>query len=379
MNGVYLHIPFCERKCNYCAFSSFCDLNEKNRYINAIINEINAFDGKKLKKNANFIVNNDNLNEIDTIYIGGGTPSLLDNNEIGMLINTIKDKFTIQEYAEVTIECNPNSFNEEKVKFYKEKGINRISIGVQSLDDEQLNFIGRLHNSKQALDAISLATEYFDNVSCDFLIGLPKQTPDDFIKTLEKVIEKGVKHISTYMLQVEGGTPLEKIVKNNPFILPDDDECVDIYQKTSNFLQKNGFLQYEISNFAKKGYESKHNLKYWNGDNYIGFGLSAHSYIFGIRYANASNFKDYYNGKLALKEVLTKKQLIEEHIMLGLRCNLGANIKYLEKLGYNIEKNENFKEFLSKNIIFKENERFFLNPKYYGVSNYVIVKLMNFD
>lgn len=377
MLGVYIHIPFCERKCIYCAFSSFCDLKEKDRYLSALKDEIDNFDYKKLEKSENYIEKNENLQKIDTIYIGGGTPSLLARGELKGILDAVKDKFTLSENSEITIECNPNSLTEEKLKFYKELGINRLSIGVQSLRDEQLKFIGRLHTSKQALDSLRLATKYFDNVSCDFLIGLPKQDGDEFIEDLSKVIEIGVKHISSYMLQVEDNTPLAKLVKNHPFVLPDDDECVDIYQKTSKFLQKNGFLQYEISNFAKYGYESRHNLKYWSGESYVGFGLFAHSYVYGRRWANSNTFQGYYQGKLALQETLNKKQLIEEHIMLGLRCELGVDIKYLEKLGYIIENNQNYHDFLAKNIIFQKNNRIYLNPQYYGVSNYVIVKLLN--
>lgn len=376
MNGVYIHIPFCERKCQYCAFSSFCDLEEKDRYINHLINEIYNFNEEKLAQNKNYIYKNSNLHDIDTIYIGGGTPSLLAIEDIEKILNAVNGKFNLQKNYEITIECNPNSLTEDKIKSYKNLGINRLSIGVQSLNDKQLSFLGRLHNSKQALDAIILSTKYFDNVSCDFLIGIPNQNAEEVVKNIEEVIKKGVKHISTYMLQVEEGSPLLQLIKRNPFLLPDDDECVDIYQKTINFLQKNSFLQYEISNLAQKGYESKHNLKYWSGENYIGFGLSAHSYINGVRYANGYNFKDYYEHKNAIKEVLTKEQLIEEHIMLGLRCTLGVNIEYLKNLGYNIEKNKNFNEFLSKNIIFKKENKFFLNPQYYGVSNYIIVKLL---
>lgn len=376
MNGIYLHIPFCERKCNYCAFSSFCNLSEKDRYIKHILEEIDEFDSKKLKKNENFTRKSENLYKIDTIYIGGGTPSLLDGNDVEKLLQAVKNKFELQKESEITIECNPNSLTEEKVIAYKNLGINRISLGIQSLQDDQLKFIGRLHDGSQALSSIELACRYFDNVSCDFLIGLPLQECDKFIQDLEKIISMGVKHISTYMLQVEEGTPLEEIVKNKPFILPDDDECVEIYKKTTEFLQKNNFFQYEISNFAKNGYESRHNLKYWNGENYIGFGLSAHLYIDGIRYANASDFEGYYNKRQQFKEALTKEQLIEEHIMLGLRSKIGVDRNYLEKLGYFIEKNENFDEFIEKKIIFIKDKRFYLNPKYYGVSNYIIVKLL---
>ena len=374
MNGIYVHIPFCERKCNYCAFSSFTNLEEKDRYFKALIREIKDFDEGKLPKNE--IFEKDDLHKIDTIYIGGGTPSLFDSGNIEKILDAIKEKFDLQKDNEITIECNPNSLDEDKIKGYRALGINRLSIGVQSLQDSQLSFIGRLHNAEQALNAIEMSHKHFDNISCDFLIGLPRQEPEEFIFDLKKVVDIGVKHISAYMLQVEDKTPLADMARKSPFILPDDDQSVEIYQKSASFLQKQGLLQYEISNFAIKGYESKHNLKYWRGDNYIGFGLSAHSYVNGVRLANANNFKDYYSHKLALKEVLDKRQLIEERLMLGLRCNLGVDLKYLEKLDYFIENNENYTNFLEKKIIFNENDRIFLNPKYYGVSNYVIVSLL---
>lgn len=384
MNGIYIHFPFCEKRCTYCAFSSFCNLQEKDRYIDKLLEEIDEFNTKNLKINENlpiFHKNNDNFDKnnilkVDSVYIGGGTPSLLEIKDSEKIFASLNKKFKVARDSEITIESNPNSLTEEKLACYKKLGINRLSLGVQSLNDEKLKFLGRLHSSSQALEAIRLAKKYFDNISVDMLIGVKGQEEQAFIDELDRLIEEGVNHISTYMLQVEEGTELARQYQKNPFLLPDEDEIVKIYEKTREFLANRGFIQYEISNFAQKNKESRHNIKYWAGENYVGFGLSAHSYIYGFRSANANNFSDYYSGKKVLYEKLDKGQLIEEAVMLGLRCYCGVDITYLRKLGYDIEKNENFSYFCDKNIIKKENNRVFLNPKYYGVSNYIIVKLL---
>ena len=360
MLGVYIHIPFCEKKCNYCAFSSFARLGEKQKYISSLVQEIGGYKGE---------------NKVDTIYIGGGTPSLLSNDELGQILNALKEKFSIEKDSEITIECNPNSLSEEKLKFYKENGVNRISIGVQRLNDEKLKILGRLHNYSQALQTIDLAKKYFENVSVDFIIGLQDEW-EQYEKEIEKLIEEKVKHISVYMLQVEEKTPLQKMVLKNPGLILEDEEYVEIYEKMVKKLKKNGFFQYEVSNFAQKGFESKHNFKYWSGENYIGFGLSAHSYIDGVRFANASNFDDYYKRKIELKEVLTDKQKVEEHIMLGLRCRNGIDKNFIKSFGYDIEKNKNYNDYLSQNILIESGDKVFLNPDYYSVNNLVIVNLL---
>ena len=364
MKGVYIHIPFCEKKCSYCAFSSFVMGKDKiDEYILHLTKEIRKRKGE----------------EVDTIYIGGGTPSLLDEKQIKDIFSALKETFKISKDVEITIECNPNSLTKEKAKLYKKLGINRISIGVQSLDDDKLKFVGRKHNAKQAKESIEIVKKCgFDNISIDLLIGLKGETEENFLSQLKILVDMGVKHISTYMLQIEDKTMLKKMVEENPNLLPNDEENVDIFEKTAKFLRKNGFLHYEVSNFAKKGFESRHNKKYWSGEEYIGFGLSAHSFEKGVRKANANTFKDYYQGKIALEEKLTDKQKIEEHIMLGLRCNLGIDTKYLERLNYNILDNENFKDFKEKGILIEEGNKVNLNPDFYVINNYVIVNLLPF-
>ena len=362
MLGIYVHIPFCEKKCNYCAFSSFSKLNEKEKYISYLTREIESFAKKNNEK-------------VDTIYIGGGTPSVLSTEEISKILETIKLNYEIAGDAEITIECNPNSITEEKLVFYKKSGVNRISIGVQRLNDDKLKILGRLHTSEQAIKSIRLAKKYFNNVSVDFIIGLNGQE-EEYEEEMQKLICENVNHISVYMLQIEDETPLKNMVEENPDIILEDDEYVKIYEKIVKKLKNNGYFQYEVSNFAQKGFESKHNFKYWTGDNYVGFGLSAHSFINGERYANAKDFEGYYAGKIVLREKLTTEQKIEEHIMLGLRCKNGINISYLKELGYDIEKNENLIQYLDAGILTKQDKQVFLNPDYYSVNNMVIVGLM---
>ncbi len=363
MLGIYVHIPFCERKCNYCAFSSFVSSEEeREKYTNFIIKEIENFAKTNPKK-------------VDTIFIGGGTPSLLENNLLGEIFKALRSGFDITPTAEITIECNPNSLTEEKLAFYKTLGINRISLGVQTLDEDGLKFIGRLHDRNLAINAVKMATKMFDNVSVDLLIGVKDMEKEEFLSEIDLLTGLGITHISTYMLQVEKGTPLAKMTAKEK-ILPDDDDCIDVYNATAKRLKQHGFIQYEVSNFAKEGRECKHNQKYWTGEDYIGFGLSAHSYIDGTRWANASNFADYYAQKTALKEKLTREQLITEHIMLGLRCNSGISKTHLASLDYDIEKCEDFATFIERGIIKEEGDRLFLNPEYYGVNNFVIVHLL---
>ncbi len=370
MLGIYIHIPFCQQKCKYCAFSSFVlTEQEQEKYIQKLLDDINNFHKKYPQEKYKMI---------DTVYIGGGTPSLLSIENLEKIISAIKSNFLLAKNYEWTIECNPNSISEEKLKFYKESGINRLSIGVQSLDNEALKFAGRIHDSDMAINSIILAAKYFDNISCDLLIGLQGMTKDKFIFQLEKLVSLGVKHISAYMLQIEEGTPLKKMVDDKKVNLPDDEQSIEIYQETYKFLSDKGFERYEVSNFALKGYESRHNLKYWAGDEYVGFGLSAHSYIEGQRLSCADRLSLYYNDEGGFIEKLTEKELIEEHIMLRLRCKLGIDKNYLLSKGYDITKNINYAVFIEKGVIIpsKDDNKVFINPQYYGVNNYVISSLL---
>lgn len=362
MSGIYVHIPFCESKCLYCAFASFAGKNgEQKRYFEKLKQEI-------LSSNFTF--------KVDSIFIGGGTPSAVDKNFIVEILSAIKSKFEVSDKAEITIEANPNSLDREKLEFYKSIGINRLSIGVQSLDDAVLKKLGRLHNHAQVFDALKEAKRAgFENINCDLLLGLENEKYN-FLKKEVKLLKKYVTHFSCYMLQVEENTHLEKMVLDGSVKLPSDEKTIGNYAKLTKFLQKNGFFQYEISNFAKKGYKCQHNLNYWRRGNYLGFGLGAHSFMDEKRWANGLTFEDYYKGRKSLEEKLTEGQIVEEVIMLGLRCEEGFDKQNLFEKGYDIEKNQNFQEFKKLQILFEDGGKIKINPAYYGASNLVIEKLI---
>lgn len=357
MTGVYIHIPFCDSKCAYCAFASFvAKENIKEKYFDHLCSEISTYPQRE---------------KVGSIYFGGGTPSSVQTEQILRVLAAIRAKFDVSNDAEITIECNPCSISEQKLAAYKNASFNRISFGVQSLDDEMLSLIGRRHNCKQALDAISLAKKVgFENISADLLLSLPK---GDIISDTQKLVESGVKHISAYMLQVEDDTPLKSMISRGDFSPKSEDETVDDYQKLTVFLQKNGFNRYEISNFAQIGYESRHNSLYWTGEKYIGFGLGAHSFDGDkTRTANGTNFDDYFSGKIT-KEVLTKSERDEEIIMLGLRCKYGFDLK---KLSCDLTKQTEFLDLIKRNILVKNGDIITLNPECYPVSNSIIIKLI---
>ena len=368
MLGIYVHFPFCEKKCIYCAFSSFVDKNRENEYVSHLLMEIKTF-ATAHKEN--------HFKKVDTIYLGGGTPSTISEENIAVVMDCLRENFEVSPKAEITIECNPHSTTLEKLQLYKSLGINRVSFGVQSLSDEELKFLGRLHTAQEAKDKITLAQKAgLDNISADLIIGIKGQSEESLLQSAKDLIMSGVNHISSYMLQVEDGTPLQKMVNESPTLLPDDDECVRLYASLVSYLAKNGFEQYEVSNFAKDGKISHHNYKYWTGEEYVGFGLGAHSYINRIREGNATNFDDYFKGKKALREKIDRDKLIEEHIMLGLRCTAGISKGYLKSLGYDITKNENFDYFLKNEVLIEDNGKIYLNKKYFQVNNYIIVKLL---
>ena len=364
MNSIYVHIPFCEQKCKYCAFASFDNqFDQVQKYFQALQKEIESstFEFR-----------------IGSIFIGGGTPSAVNPCFIEQILRSVREKFQVEKDAEITLEANPNSLDEKKLKEYFSMGINRLSVGVQSLDNRQLKTLGRLHNKIQVFKALKAAKKVgFKNINCDLLLGLENQSVFQLKKAI-KSLKKYATHFSCYMLQVEDGTPLKSMVEGGRIKLPDDDKVVKIYHKLVSFFRKQGLKQYEISNFAKKGFECLHNLNYWGRGNYLGFGLGAHSFVGESRWANASNFFDYFAGKKAFSEKLNDKQIVEEIVMLGLRCCLGFRLSQLKKYGIKLEKNAYFNEFLEKGILKAENGVIKINPDYYGVSNLVIEKLIDF-
>lgn len=321
--GIYIHIPFCIKKCNYCDFISYCDKKDLiSKYIDCVIKEI---EHKKLKKDVN----------VDTIYIGGGTPSSINEKYIERILNSLKANFTIDNNAEITIEINPGTINEEKARKYKQIGINRISIGLQSASDELLKSIGRIHNFKEFMDCYNIIKNVgFENINVDLMLGLPKQTLSDLEESLEKVVNLNPKHISIYSLIIEENTKLFKQIENGEIKCIDETLERKMYWRVKEILQNNGYKHYEISNFAKEHYESKHNTNCWNQKEYLGMGLSAHSYFNHIRYSNISNLEEYIKNinneeidkNKEIHEIQTIDEAKKEFMLLGLRKIDGVNI-----------------------------------------------------
>ena len=322
--GLYIHIPFCKRKCHYCDFISFSNKTDFiEQYINSLKKEIKEY---KINKEEY---------EVKTIYFGGGTPSFIDSSYIMEIIKTLREKFNISKNAEITIEINPGTVDEQKLKDYYNAGINRISFGLQSTKSELLKLVGRIHSYNSFLDAYNLARKVgFKNINVDLMIGLPVQTIQDIEKDLERIINLKPEHISVYSLIVEEGTIIEDKIKNKELYLPSEELERKMYWKVKEELEKNEYIHYEISNFAKKGFESKHNLSCWNQEEYIGFGLAAHSYINNTRYSNTENLENYivgvgYHIDSQIKtthEIQNKDDKMKEYMLLGLRKIEGVKI-----------------------------------------------------
>ena len=325
--GIYIHIPFCKQKCYYCDFVSYANKEEKvKEYIESLQKEIELESDRY--KNEEY--------EITTIYIGGGTPSFIDASYIERIINTIKQNYKLYENPEITIEVNPGTINEEKIKKYKDIGINRISIGLQTTKDNLLKQIGRIHTYEEFLNCYKIVKKIgIDNINVDLMLGLPNQTLGDLKESLIEVINLKPNHISLYSLILEENTILEKMVSQNMAKLPEEDLEREMYWTTKDILEENGYIHYEISNFSKKGYESKHNLNCWNQKEYLGFGVAAHSYIKNKRYCNTNNIEEYIknvqNGKIlnnrTICEIQNKIEEQKEYMLLGLRKIQGIDIQ----------------------------------------------------
>ena len=311
MKGLYIHIPFCKQKCKYCDFVSFpCMEDTADKYVDALKREAEQYRGEK----------------IDTIFIGGGTPSILTPKQIEEVTKMCFDVFDAASDCEFTTEANPGTIDDDKIKAMLNGGINRISVGVQSFNDDELKKIGRIHDAKTAYNTIChLDKMGFQNIHLDIMTALPSQTCESLNNTLNTAVSLPVKHISAYSLIIEDGTPIEKEYSKGLLDIPNEDTDREMYMYTVDFLSKNGFKQYEIKNFAKDGYECRHNVKYWTGEEYIGLGTAAHSYIGNCRFYNTSDINEYIGG--AEKEVieLTENDKIAEFMITGLRMNRGVS------------------------------------------------------
>jgi len=338
--SLYFHIPFCKKKCSYCDFYSVSDESAIENYLNFLKKEI---------------ISRRTDEEVDTIFFGGGTPSVLNEKSFIEISDTIKQNFNLSKNCEWTIECNPESFSDEKAKTWLECGVNRLSIGIQSLNDNELKICERLHDKKQAIEVLqNHILNKFSSVNVDLIYGLPEQTESSFAETLKTICEMPViKHISLYELTIAENSAFGKKTENYNFY--DEDEIEKITENSRIFMQKNGFERYEVSNFAKIGFRCRHNENYWAGKKYLGFGAAAHSFDGEMRSANSADLKYH----LEFSEKLTIEQKKIEYLMLRLRSADGFELSDFRKnFGYEFENSDNKKyieELQKNNLMIIEN------------------------
>lgn len=376
MLGLYIHVPFCAQKCYYCDFNSYkIKSNEKEDYLINIEKEMKFY--KEEFKDKYF----------DTVFFGGGTPSILKIDELRKLVNYMFENFNIKKDAEITVECNPGTINKEKLKAMKEMGINRLSIGLQATQNYHLKSIGRIHTyeefEKNYYDAIDVG---LTNINVDLMYALPNQKEYEWKETLDKIIKLNPSHISAYSLILEEGTKLYDMYENNEFNLLDEDTDIDMYEYTINTLKKHGYNQYEISNYAKKGKECKHNVIYWTCDNYLGLGPGASGYINDVRYSNIEDLNEYNNKinqnikPISEENKLSEKDKIEEFIFMGLRMNEGINLEVFKER-FKVDFYELYKDVLDKllerELIKLDKFNLSLTQKGREISNSVFIEFIN--
>lgn len=358
--GVYIHIPFCKAKCKYCAFVSTPDFSLQKIYVDTLIKEIKDSHCKG--------------GCVDTVYIGGGTPSCLYRGGLADIMSAVRNNFRVMDDAEITVECNPESVSEDFIAECKDVGVNRISMGLQSSCDNVLRAIGRVHTYADYLKAVELLAHSFDNISSDIILGLPEQTSADVVNSITTVA-RCCSHLSVYALTVEEGTPLY-----NAGYAPSDDDIADLYDLAYGKLLELGFNRYEVSNFAMRGRESKHNNKYWECMPYIGFGVAAHGYDGErMRYMHGEDIKEYIASPTAVSYALTDKDLYNEYVMLRLRTEKGiVTDDFYKRFGYDFCRRnaEVLDRLKSEKLIVCADGAVRISPDKMFVMNSVIEQLM---
>ena len=372
--ALYVHIPFCKSKCKYCDFCSFQNKDELiEKYVDALCLEINSYKEKMTEFN------------VKTIYIGGGTPSYIQEEYIEKIVRTIENNFCISSNIEFSIEVNPGTVTERKFDLYKTLGINRISFGLQSTNDTILNELGRIHTFEEFYSNFELARKKgFNNISIDLMFGLPNQTMEIWNETLCKINELKPEHVSAYSLKVEENTLFYKLYQENKLKLPTEELERHMYHECINRLKSFGYNQYEISNFSITGYESKHNISYWERKDYLGVGLNAASCINDIRFSNETDIEKYVINSpkniVIYKEELDKKEILNERIMLNLRMLKGVDIDLLFYEYDDILKkkfNKNMEYLIKIGLIEKNKNIIKLTTRGIDLSNQVFIKLMD--
>ena len=323
MSGIYIHIPFCKQACHYCDFHFSTSMKKKDELIQALITEL------KLRKN-------ELQNQvIETIYFGGGTPSLLTNNELSLLINTVHDNYDVSANPEITLEANPDDLTKDRIIELSKSPINRLSIGIQSFFEDDLKSMNRAHNANEAEECLKLATQYYDNITIDLIYGIPDMSLDKWNANLKKAFSFGVNHISSYALTVEAKTALATFIKKGNYPPIDEDLALQHFNHLVSETEKQGFVHYEISNFGKPNYFSKHNTSYWQGKSYLGIGPSAHSFNKTQRGWNVANNTKYIHAIQSKElpntvEILSVQDQFNEYVMTGLRTIWGVSLQKVE-------------------------------------------------
>lgn len=377
---LYVHIPFCVKKCNYCDFLSFpSDNRMQEQYVEALLRQIHV----SAPQFRDYLVT--------SIYIGGGTPSWLDENLMIKILDALMSNFCVSEDAEVSMECNPGTMTKNKLEAYRMVGLNRLSIGLQSTDNEELKHLGRIHTYEQFMKTYEMArVAGYGNINVDLMSCLPYQNAQKFSNTLSQVIRLKPEHISVYTLIIEKGTPFYDLYKFDTVkqeagmqteILPNEDECYQIYKMTQLMLKNAGYEQYEISNYAKPGFECEHNIGYWTRVEYLGLGLGAASLINNVRYTNTSDIYKYISGEeiVVQESPVERKAQMEEFMFLGLRMTKGVTRSEFEaQFGISVEAvyKDVLEELKRNQLIEIMNGRIYLSEKGSDISNYVMSKFL---
>lgn len=377
--GIYIHIPFCIRKCAYCDFLSFAsEENTRKGYIQSLIAEIRQWEDVERW-------------HITSIFIGGGTPSVLKKEETAGILEAVYNKFQVDDDAEITTEANPGTLTKDKLYAYREQGINRLSLGLQSVHDQELKLLGRIHTYEDFLKGFHMAREAgFSNINVDLMSALPGQTVDSWRESLTQILRLKAEHVSAYSLIIEEGTLFyEKYAEDARLrdlgedcrILPTEEDERSMYYETRRLTGEYGLEQYEISNYAKPGYECRHNQAYWLRQDYLGFGLGASSLIDNVRFRNTADLKQYSQGifEKEEREVLSVQEQMEETMFLGLRMKDGVSMEAFEKVfhtPFSAVYGKTVLDLKNEGLVQTEDERLFLTEKGFDLSNYTLAQFL---
>jgi oxygen-independent coproporphyrinogen III oxidase len=371
--GIYLHIPFCRAKCSYCHFiSAPYQKDLANQYKDAVIREIAECPAIS--------------EEVNSIYIGGGTPSITPADHIAEILGECHRRFHIAADCEISMEANPGTISADKAAAYQSAGINRISIGAQSFVDTELMSVGRLHRPEMISESVNqLRDKGFANINLDLMLGLPEQTADSWMRSLNETAGLSVPHVSVYMLDLDERCPLQSQVADGSVVLPGEDLISDLYLETIRVFASRGYIQYEISNFAKPGYACRHNLKYWKREAYRGFGVGSHSFDLHSRYANCSEIRDYISAietgadSIIRREPVDQEQALQETLFLGLRLTEGIDMNLLRNADYGnflTKYEDSLNDLVAQGLIEKTNSTFRLTASGMLLSNEIFQRFV---